>query len=153
MITVARILLRRVALLVPLMLGIVLFVFLVMRFSDVDPASAFFQGANPTSRQLHDFREQNGLLDPLPVRYVHFVGALLHGDMGTSALTRAPVIDQVTTALPLTLQLTFLGLGVAVVLSLAGGGRRPSTATGSPTRSSAWCRSPESPPPASGWRC
>ncbi|TQJ88027.1 ABC transporter permease [Streptomyces sp. SLBN-31] len=121
MIAVLRILLRRVALLVPLMLGIVLFVFLVMRFSDVDPASAFFQGANPTPRQLHDFRERNGLLDPLPVRYVHFVGDLLHGDLGTSALTRAPVVDQVTTALPLTLQLTFLGLGIAVVLSLLGG--------------------------------
>ncbi|MFJ9723035.1 ABC transporter permease [Streptomyces sp. NPDC101209] len=121
MIAVLRILLRRVALLVPLMLGIVLFVFLVMRFSDVDPASAFFQGANPTPRQLHDFRERNGLLDPLPVRYVHFVGALLHGDLGTSALTRAPVVDQVTTALPLTLQLTFLGLAIAVVLSLLGG--------------------------------
>ncbi|MEU6142631.1 ABC transporter permease [Streptomyces sp. NPDC047081] len=121
MIAVVRILLRRIALLVPLMLGIVLFVFLVMRFSDVDPASAFFQGANPTPRQLHDFREQNGLLDPLPVRYVHFVGDLLQGDMGTSALTRAPVLDQVTTALPLTLQLTFLGLGIAVVLSLLGG--------------------------------
>ncbi|UXY27450.1 ABC transporter permease [Streptomyces sp. HUAS TT20] len=121
MVAVLRILLRRVALLVPLMLGIVLFVFLVMRFSDVDPASAFFQGANPTPRQLHDFRERNGLLDPLPVRYVHFVGDLLHGDMGTSALTRAPVLDQVTTALPLTLQLAFLGLGIAVVLSLLGG--------------------------------
>ncbi|MFJ5027295.1 ABC transporter permease [Streptomyces sp. NPDC088560] len=121
MTAVVRILLRRVALLVPLLLGIVLFVFLVMRFSDVDPASAFFQGANPTPRQLHDFRERNGLLDPLPVRYVHFVGGLLHGDLGTSALTRAPVADQVTTALPLTLQLTFLGLGVAVVLALAGG--------------------------------
>jgi peptide/nickel transport system permease protein len=121
MTAVVRILLRRVALLVPLMLGIVLFVFLVMRFSDVDPASAFFQGANPTARQLHDFREQNGLLDPLPLRYVHFVGDLLHGDLGTSALTRAPVVDQVTTALPLTLQLTFLGLGIAVVLALAGG--------------------------------
>ncbi|GGJ13296.1 ABC transporter permease [Streptomyces brasiliensis] len=121
MTTVVRILLRRLALLVPLMLGIVLFVFLVMRFSDVDPASAFFQGANPTPRQLHDFRERNGLLDPLPVRYVHFVGDLLHGDLGTSALTRAPVVDQVTTALPLTLQLTFLGLAVAVVLALIGG--------------------------------
>jgi peptide/nickel transport system permease protein len=120
-IAVARILARRVLLLVPLMLGIVLFVFLVMRFSDVDPASAFFQGANPTARQLHDFREENGLLDPLPVRYVAFVGDLLHGDMGTSALTRAPVVDQVMTALPLTLQLTFLGLGIAVVLSLLGG--------------------------------
>ncbi|AVH58843.1 MULTISPECIES: ABC transporter permease [Streptomyces] len=121
MVAIARILLRRIALLVPLMLGIVLFVFLVMRFSDVDPASAFFQGANPTEQQLHDFREQNGLLDPLPVRYVDFVVDLLHGDMGTSALTRAPVVEQVTTALPLTVQLTFLGLGIAVVLALLGG--------------------------------
>ncbi|MEU0784338.1 ABC transporter permease [Streptomyces sp. NPDC006173] len=121
MVVIVRILLRRVALLVPLMLGIVLFVFLVMRFSDVDPASAFFQGANPTPGQLHDFREQNGLLDPLPVRYAHFVRDLLHGDLGTSALTRAPVVEQVTTALPLTLQLTFLGLGIAVVLALLGG--------------------------------
>ncbi|MGX1547870.1 ABC transporter permease [Streptomyces adustus] len=121
MIAVVRILARRLALLVPLLLGIVLFVFLVMRFSDVDPASAFFQGANPTPRQLHDFRERNGLLDPLPVRYADFVGDLLHGDLGTSALTRAPVADQVATALPLTLQLTFLGLGIAVVLALAGG--------------------------------
>ncbi|MER7834616.1 ABC transporter permease [Streptomyces sp. NPDC096040] len=118
---VLRILLRRIALLVPLLLGIALFVFLVMRFSDVDPASAFFQGANPTPRQLHDFRERNGLLDPLPVRYVHFVGDLFQGDLGTSALTRTPVLDQVATALPLTLQLTFLGLGIAVVLALAGG--------------------------------
>ncbi|MET8768026.1 ABC transporter permease [Streptomyces sp. NPDC004658] len=121
MTAVVRILLRRVALLLPLLLGIVLFVFLVMRFSDVDPASAFFQGADPTPGQLHDFRERNGLLDPLPLRYVHFVGDLLHGDLGTSALTRAPVADQVTTALPLTLQLTFLGLALAVVLALAGG--------------------------------
>jgi peptide/nickel transport system permease protein len=120
-VVIVRILLRRIALLVPLMLGIVLFVFLVMRFSDVDPASAFFQGANPTPGQLHDFREQNGLLDPLPVRYLHFVADLAQGDMGTSALTRAPVVEQVTTALPLTLQLTFLGLGIAVGLSLLGG--------------------------------
>ncbi|MER5787040.1 ABC transporter permease [Streptomyces sp. NPDC001980] len=121
MTAVLRILLRRTALLVPLLLGIALFVFLVMRFSDADPASAFFQGANPTPQQLHDFRERNGLLDPLPLRYVHFVGGLLHGDLGTSALTRTPVLDQVLTALPLTLQLTFLGLGIAVVLALAGG--------------------------------
>ncbi|AZS87426.1 ABC transporter permease [Streptomyces griseoviridis] len=118
---VARILLRRLALLVPLLLGIVLFVFLVMRFSDVDPASAFFQGADPSPAQLRAFRERNGLLDPLPVRYVHFVGDLLHGDLGTSALTRTPVLDQVATALPLTLQLTFLGLGIAVMLALVGG--------------------------------
>ncbi|MFI1676755.1 ABC transporter permease [Streptomyces sp. NPDC020607] len=119
MTAVLRILARRVALLVPLLLGIVLFVFLVMRFSDVDPASAFFQGANPTPEQLHRFREENGLLDPLPVRYFAFVGDLLQGDMGISVLNRSPVVDQIATALPLTMQLTFLGLGIAVVLSLS----------------------------------
>ncbi|WJV48795.1 ABC transporter permease [Streptomyces flavofungini] len=118
MTAILRILARRIALLVPLLLGIVLFVFLVMRFSDIDPASAFYQGANPTQEQLHQFREDNGLLDPLPVRYVAFVGDLVGGDMGISVLTRSPVIDQITTALPLTMQLTFLGLGIAVLLSL-----------------------------------
>lgn len=118
MTAIVRILARRLALLVPLLLGIVLFVFLVMRFSDVDPASAFFQGANPTEEQLQQFREENGLLDPLPVRYVAFVGDLIQGDMGISVLTRSPVVDQVTTALPLTVQLTFMGLGIAVVISL-----------------------------------
>ncbi|MEV8015576.1 ABC transporter permease [Streptomyces sp. NPDC086554] len=118
MTAIVRILARRIALLVPLLLGIILFVFLVMRFSDIDPASAFFQGANPTQEQLHQFREENGLLDPLPVRYVAFVGDLAQGDMGISVLTRSPVVDQVTTALPLTVQLTFMGLGIAVVISL-----------------------------------
>ncbi|QKW06380.1 ABC transporter permease [Streptomyces sp. NA04227] len=118
MAAVARILARRIVLLVPLMLGIVLFVFLVMRFSDNDPASAYYQGANPTQEQLHEFREKNGLLDPLPVRYVDFVGDLLRGDMGFSVLNRQPVVDQVSTALPLTVQLTFLGLAIAVVLAL-----------------------------------
>ncbi|MEV6103573.1 ABC transporter permease [Streptomyces sp. NPDC051940] len=118
MVAIARMLARRTALLVPLLLGIALFVFLVMRFSDSDPASAFFQGANPTEEQLHQFREENGLLDPLPVRYVHFVADLAQGDLGISVLRRTPVLDQVTTALPLTVQLTFLGLGIAVVLSL-----------------------------------
>jgi peptide/nickel transport system permease protein len=119
MAVIARLLLRRVATLIPLMLGIALFVFLVMEFSDTDPAAAYFMGGNPTQEQLHEFREENGLLDPLPVRYLDFLGDLVRGDMGTSVLDQAPVLDQVTTALPLTMQLTFLGLGLGVVLSLA----------------------------------
>nr|BFE56062.1 ABC transporter permease [Dactylosporangium thailandense] len=115
---IARMLVRRLLILVPLLLGVIAFVFVVMRFSDSKPEYAYFQGANPTPEQIHQFQVENGLLDPLPVRYVRFVGDLLHGDMGTSVLTKAPVLDSVTTALPLTLQLTALGLLVAVVLAL-----------------------------------
>ncbi|MEO3747636.1 ABC transporter permease [Plantactinospora sp. B5E13] len=118
MAVIARMLVRRTLILIPLLLGVILFVFLVMRFSDNKPEYAYFQGANPTPEQLHQFRVENGLLDPLPVRYLRFVGDLLHGDLGTSVLTKAPVLDSVLTALPLTLQLTFLGLAVAIVLSL-----------------------------------
>ncbi|NUW36327.1 ABC transporter permease [Nonomuraea sp. SMC257] len=118
MVLIARLLARRVLILVPLVLGVVAFVFIVMRFSNSKPEYAYFQGANPTPEQIHQFQLENGLLDPLPLRYLRFVADLARGDMGTSVLTRKPVIESVTTALPLTLQLTFLGLAVAVVLAL-----------------------------------
>ena len=118
MAVIVRMLVRRLLLLVPLLLGIIAFVFLVMRFSNNDPAVAYFQGANPTEEQLRMFRQENGLLDPLPLRYVHFVGDLLHGNLGTSVLTKAPVLQSVTTAMPLTFQLTLLGLLIALVISL-----------------------------------
>ncbi|MGN9784153.1 ABC transporter permease [Nonomuraea sp. ZG12] len=118
MVLIARMLLRRVLILVPLILGVIAFVFIVMRFSNSKPEYAYFQGANPTAEQIHQFQVENGLLDPLPLRYLRFVGDLLQGDMGTSVLTKKPVIESITTALPLTLQLTFLGLAVGIVLSL-----------------------------------
>ncbi|MGP3911125.1 ABC transporter permease [Nonomuraea sp. NBC_00507] len=118
---VARMLLRRLLILIPVLLGVIAFVFIVMRFSNSKPEYAYFQGANPTPEQIHQFQLENGLLDPLPIRYVRFVADLATGDMGTSVLTKKPVLESVTTALPLTLQLTFLGLAVAVVLSLVFG--------------------------------
>lgn len=118
MAAIARMLVRRILILIPLLLGVILFVFIIMRFSSNKPEYAYFQGANPTQEQIHQFQVDNGLLDPLPLRYLHFVGDLLRGDLGTSVLTKAPVLDSVLTALPLTLQLTFLGLAIAVVLAL-----------------------------------
>jgi peptide/nickel transport system permease protein len=111
-------LLGRVLSLVPLLLGVTLFVFVVMRFSPVDPALAAFDGANATDEQLEQFRRENGLLDPWPVQYGRFVWNLLHGDFGVSVITKQSVGDTITTALPLTLQLTLMGVVIAIVVSL-----------------------------------
>ncbi len=111
-------LLGRILSLVPLLLGVTLFVFIVMRFSPVDPALAAFDGANATDEQLEQFRRDNGLLDPWPVQYGRFVWNLLHGDFGVSVITKQSVGDTITTALPLTLQLTLMGVVIAIVLSL-----------------------------------
>lgn len=111
-------LLGRVLSLVPLLLGVTFFVFVVMRFSPVDPAMAAFDGANPTDEQLEQFRRDNGLLDPWPVQYGRFVWNLLHGDFGVSVITKQSVGDTITTALPLTVQLTLMGVVIAIVVSL-----------------------------------
>ncbi|MDQ0379700.1 ABC transporter permease [Amycolatopsis thermophila] len=118
MAVVARMLIARILALVPLVLGVILFVFLVMQFSPVDTAVAALGDSNPTQEQLEQFRRDNGLLDPLPLQYVHFVWHLLHGDFGTSVITREPVGQTIATALPLTVQLTVLGLLIAVVAGL-----------------------------------
>ena len=118
MIVIVRMLLSRILALVPLLLGVILFVFIVMRFSPTDPALAAFDGGNATHEQLEEFRRANGLLDPLPLQYVHFVWRLLQGDFGTSVITKQPVGDTIATALPLTVQLTLLGLVIAIVVSL-----------------------------------
>ncbi|WP_326952640.1 ABC transporter permease [Amycolatopsis sp. NBC_01286] len=118
MVVVVRMLLSRVLALIPLLLGVILFVFVVMRFAPTDPALAAFDGANATAEQLQRFRLDNGLLDPLPLQYVHFVWHLIQGDFGTSVITKQPVGETIATALPLTVQLTLLGLVIALVVSL-----------------------------------
>jgi peptide/nickel transport system permease protein len=115
---ILRMLLGRILSLVPLLLGVTLFVFVVMRFSPVDPALAAFDGANATDEQLEQFRRENGLLDPWPVQYGRFVWHLLHGDFGVSVITKQSVGDTITTALPLTVQLTLMGVVIAIVVSL-----------------------------------
>ena len=115
---ILRMLLGRVLSLVPLLLGVTLFVFVVMRFSPVDPAVSAFGDSNPTDAQLEQFRRDNGLLDPWPIQYGRFVWQLLHGDFGVSVISRQSVGDTIATALPLTVQLTLMGLVLAIVLGL-----------------------------------
>lgn len=118
MVVVLRMLLARILALIPLVLGVILFVFVVMQFSPVDPAVAALGESNPTQEQLQQFRQENGLLDPLPLQFVHFVGNLLQGDFGISVITRESVGQTIATALPLTVQLTLLGLLIAIVLGV-----------------------------------
>lgn len=58
-----------------------------------------------------------GLDDPWPVRYVRYMGDLIHGDMGTYGAARNSVAKRISTALPVTMQLTFIGLAIGAVVS------------------------------------
>lgn len=117
MVLALRLLGQRVISLVPLGLGIILFVFTVMQFSKTDPAVAVFADAPVSADQLEQFREDNGLNKPFLVKYFVFVGLVLQGQLGKSLATGEPVMNMIGTALPLTLQLTFLGLIIALTVA------------------------------------
>ncbi|MGW4433289.1 ABC transporter permease [Streptomyces tendae] len=120
MVAFLRLALRRVAMMPVMVLGIALLVFVVLQFSPTDPAyNALGESASPAARAA--FAEANGLDDPLPVRYFAFLGDLLRGDLGVTMSPSQPVTDRIATAFPLTLQLTLLGLALAVLLALAFG--------------------------------
>ncbi|MFE7504689.1 ABC transporter permease [Promicromonospora sp. NPDC057488] len=111
---------RRLLQLPIMIVGITVLVFFVMSFSTVDPAiQALGEGASVEARE--SYRAANGLDDPLPVRYLDFLGGLVQGDLGTYSARSLSVGDEVARALPITLQLTFMGLAIAVVLALAFG--------------------------------
>ncbi|MEV0666378.1 ABC transporter permease [Actinomadura luteofluorescens] len=118
MATILRMTAGRLLTLVPMVLGITLFVFVVLRFSPNDPAyNALGEGATPEAR--HAYAAAHGLTDPLPLRYVRFLGDLLRGDLGVTAPPSRPVTGAIGTAFPLTLQLTLLAVLAGVVFALA----------------------------------
>lgn len=114
--TLLRLLGRRLVALPIMVLGVTFLVFFVMSFSPADPAQlALGEAASPDA--LEQYREENGLNKPLLLRYVLFLGGMLKGDLGTSS-GNVKVTELVGHAFPITLQLTFIGLAIAVVIAL-----------------------------------
>jgi peptide/nickel transport system permease protein len=117
MLNVLNLIWRRLLQLPIMILGITFLVFFIMSFSKVDPAlTALGEGASIEARQ--QYRTERGLDEPLLTRYVYFLGGLTRLDLGTYSARELPVIDEVAKAFPITLQLTFLGLVIAIVFSL-----------------------------------
>jgi peptide/nickel transport system permease protein len=108
---------RRLLQLPVMILGISFLVFFVMSFSKVDPALIAL-GESASLEEREAYRVDKGLEGPLLVRFVAFLGGLVRGDLGTFSARQQPVVDEVARAFPITLQLTFLGLVIAVAGAL-----------------------------------
>ena len=107
---------RRLVALPITVVGVSFLVFFIMSLSPVDPAySALGESATPEA--LEAYRNQHGLNDPFFVQYGRYLWNMLHGNLGTYGAGSSSVTDLVAKALPVTLQLTFLGLFFAVIIS------------------------------------
>jgi len=109
---------RRLAISVPVLVGVTVLVFLILHLIPGDPAQIMLFGSRPTPQQIEQLRSQLGLNRPLPVQYWLYLERLAHGDLGQSFITGRPILDEIAQRLPDTLELTLAAMLVAVVIGM-----------------------------------
>ncbi len=107
---------KRLIMLIPVLIGISLFVFLIMHMTPGDPAMLML-GESAPLEELENLRRELGLNEPLPVQYFNWLQRALSLDLGRSLRTRRLVIDEIKDRLPATLELAL----AATLLSVAVG--------------------------------
>lgn len=114
---------RRLIALVPILFGISVVVFLIMRLLPGDVAAMILggdeEGANAASAEaIEALREQLGLNEPLWAQYLHWIGGLLRLDAGNSLWSSRPVFTEIGERIPLTLELAILALVLSMVIAV-----------------------------------
>ena len=109
--------LKRVAQLVPVILGVTLLVFMIMQLAPGDPARLIL-GELASQEQVDALRKEMGLNDPVLVRYVRYIANFCRGDFGTSYLKSRSVTEEIAARFPYTLNLSLLAALITVVLSI-----------------------------------
>jgi peptide/nickel transport system permease protein len=95
-------------------------IFIGLRALPGDPALAL-AGESRDPAALAAIRDKYGLDKPLPVQYVTWLSHVVRGDMGESSKSGLPVVDTVLDRLPVTLELAFLSLVIALALGIPAG--------------------------------
>jgi peptide/nickel transport system permease protein len=123
-----RFIVRRLALTIPTLLAMSIFVFLLIRLVPGDPVRTML-GFRATPENVATVRSQLRLDDPLPAQYFTWLSNLFQGDLGQDYISGVPVGTLISQRLPVTAELTLLAMlfGVAVGVPLgvlAAQGRR-----------------------------
>ena len=109
--------LKRLAMAIPSLIGVVIVTFLLTRALPGDPA-AYFAGPAATPQAIQEVRVKLGLDKPLIVQFGHYVVDLIHGNLGTSLTTGQPVATELHNRLPASAELTLLGLIVSILIAV-----------------------------------
>lgn len=97
--------------------GVLIVTFVISRIVPSDPAR-LYAGVRARPDQVAAVREQLRLEDPIPIQFVRYVGNLLQGDFGISFRTRRPILEDLASYLPATLEVILLATLVAVIIGI-----------------------------------
>jgi len=113
--------LRRLGLMVFIMLGVSVITFSMMHLVPGDPAEVIAMeryGEEITAETIEHVRRELGLDQPIYVQYSRWLSNVLHGDLGYSHRTDRPVLDEILTRLPATIQLALAGMLVSLIIAI-----------------------------------
>lgn len=108
---------KRVLMMIPVIIGLSLLVFAVLKMTPGDPARVV-AGAEADEAAVAQIRQELGLDKPLLQQYVDYMLGLVRGDMGESYTTGKPVFDEIVSRMPTTFILAFSGVLIAVVIGI-----------------------------------
>lgn len=109
--------LRRILAVIPVLVIVGIFVFLLLRLTPGDPA-AIIAGDAAGAEQLARIRESLGLDQPLHVQFLTWVGHLARGDLGTSLISGTPVTTMIAQRMWPTLNLALLTITLSVLMAV-----------------------------------
>jgi len=109
--------LRRVALILPILLGVTIVMFTLTYLLPGDPALVRL-GGSPAFSQIEKMREKMGLDKPVYIQYLIYMRDLLSGDLGICWVTDRPVLEDLKVRFPATLELALCGFMIAVITGI-----------------------------------
>ena len=112
-----RFIVRRLLSSIPVLIGIIVLIFILVRLIPGDPCTATY-GEKATPQVCAAFEARFGLDKPIPEQFVIYAGALAQGDLGTSIRFGRPVVEILLERLPVTVELTLLSLLFASLVGI-----------------------------------
>src|ERR1051325_7222063 len=100
---------------IPVLLGVV-----VVKLAPGDPAAAIL-GVQATPDELARVRHAMGLDRTWPEQFGIWLGAVLHGDLGISYISKKPVGELILTRLPVTIELAVVGTALGAIVGIGAG--------------------------------
>ena len=101
----------------PTLLGLLVIVFTLSRVVPIDPA-LLAAGENASAEQVQQVRERFGFDKPLPVQFLNYVRDVAEGNFGVSMFTQQPIVNDLATRLPATLELTIVAVVIAAIIGI-----------------------------------
>jgi peptide/nickel transport system permease protein len=109
---------RRLVALLATLVAVSILTFLMTSLLPGDPAAALLGTSGASESALREVRRQLGLNYPIPIQYLHWMGHLLHGNLGYSYVASSSVKSELAAHLPVTVEIVVLAMAISLLVAI-----------------------------------